>query len=518
MLKKRKRPKRGTRGKSGYLVSRSAKREAPYDTGGHGRLLRGWNPGISGPNANVLYGAADMRDRSRDLTRKFPLLIGAYDTISSNIVGTGIRALSKARDAEIRRYITDVWEDWCHHCDVEGVNHLAAILDMAVRQRYEAGEVFLRFVPADPDDGLEVPLQIVMLEAEQVPYSKTEVLPNGNYIIAGVEFNAQGRRVAYHIYNHHPAEGTLRLDYLDTVRVEAAEVLHYFKPLRPGQVRGIPECFAAQVTARNLMVYDDAELLKKQNASLNMGFITSPSPDEILGASVAGGENDPDAGPGEAVLPMEAGTMLALNPGEDVKFNDPAESGSSYEPFRNGALRSIAASMSMTYEEFSLDFSKVNFSSIRAGLNQSQRKYRKEQQRLINMVCIPLRRRWFETAALAGVFNFPDYADNRRDYERVQFQPPGWAYVNPLQEVNAKAKEVEAGFKSREQIVAEMGYDVEEVDASIKRDQDRAEEMGLKLALTGGEADPMKELGEDIADISRAIKRFKHKMELKNAA
>lgn len=80
----------------------------------------------------------------------------------------------------------------------------------------------------------------------------------------------------------------------------------------------------------------------------------------------------------------------------------------------------------------------------------------------------------------------------------MQFQPPGWAYVNPLQEVNAKIKEVESGFKSREQIVAEMGYNVEEVDESIKRDQERAKDMGLELTFTGGETDPMKELGEDI--------------------
>lgn len=468
--------------------------ESQYDTASNGRINRSWIPGISGPNAMLIAGASDMRDRSRDLTRKFPLLNGAYDTIASNIVGTGIRALSKTQDEGLRKLIAATWDEWCRYCDVEGVNHWAAILDMAVRQRYESGEVFIRFIPIDPDLGLTVPLQIQMLEAEQVPYYKNEKLPNGNIIIAGVEFDELGRRVAYHIYKKHPGEINLYGGTSETMRVGASEILHYFKPLRPGQVRGLPECFAAQATARNLMIYDDAELIKKQTASMAMGFIVTPDVDGAFNSDA----NDPDAGPGEAVAKMEPGSILALEPGEDVRFNNPAESGSSYEPFIKHTHRGLAASINMSYEEFSLDLSNVNFSSIRAGLNQSQRKYRKEQGRIINMICMPVWRAWFDIAVLAGVFNITDYSDNRSEYNRVQFQPPGWAYVNPLQEVNAKIKEVEAGFKSREQIVAEMGYDIEEVDLAIQRDQDRAERLGLKLSISGGDADPMKELGEDI--------------------
>lgn len=351
----------------------------------------------------------------------------------------------------------------------------------------------MRLIAADPDAGLEVPLQIQVLEAEQIPYAETKLLPDGNYIIAGVEFDPGGHRVAYHVYKNHPAESVLYHGPNDTVRVDASEILHYFKPLRPGQVRGIPECFAAQATAHNLMIYDEAELIKKQASSLVMGFIVTPDPDGIYNAN----KDDRDADPGEAVAKMEAGTIIPLEPGEDYTLSDPAESGSSYDSFRKGALRSIAASLNMTYEELSLDLSGVNFSSIRAGLNQSQRKYRKEQQRIINMICLPVWRKFFETAMLAGVFDFTGYADNRREFERVQFQPPGWAYVNPLQEVNAKIKEVEAGFKSREQIVAEMGYDIEEVDQSIKRDQDRAEDMGLNLSFKVNDAGLAPEPVED---------------------
>lgn len=466
--------------KRGFLSGIFKRSDEPvYDTGGNGRRMRGWIPGITGPNSMIVNGAAEMRNRSRDLTRKFPLMNGAYDTISSNIVGTGVRALPKATNKSDRQIIKEAWDEWCSECDVDGVNDFGLMLDLAVRQRYEAGEVFFRHRPCRVEDGFFIPYQIQMLEAEYVPYEMNMILANGNVILAGVEFNKLGRRVAYHMYKNHPGDNVVYTDSFQTIRVPADEVLHYFKPLRPGQVRGIPECFASQAKARDLMIYDEAELAKKQTASLMAGFIISPAGEGMLNEDA----DDIDADPGEAISKLEPGSMMTLEPGEDVKFNNPVESGSSYEPFMRNTHRSLASSLNMTYEEFSLDLSGVNFSSIRAGLNQSQRKYRKEQKRLIHMVCLPVWKKFFETAVLAGIFDFVGYEDSPRDFMRVQFQPPGWAYVNPLQEIQAKKEEVKAGFKSRAQVVAESGYDVEEVDELIKQDADRASEMGLHFDI-----------------------------------
>ena len=41
---------------------------------------------------------------------------------------------------------------------------------------------------------------------------------------------------------------------------------------------------------------------------------------------------------------------------------------------------------------------------------------------------------------------------------------------------------VRCGFKSRAEVVSEMGYDVEEIDAEIAADNERARELGLNLA------------------------------------
>lgn len=40
---------------------------------------------------------------------------------------------------------------------------------------------------------------------------------------------------------------------------------------------------------------------------------------------------------------------------------------------------------------------------------------------------------------------------------------------------------VRNGFKSRAEVVSELGYDVEEIDQEIAEDQRRASEMGLSF-------------------------------------
>ena len=46
----------------------------------------------------------------------------------------------------------------------------------------EAGEVFLRLRRRLPSDGLRVPLQIQVIEAELCPHTYDRQLPNGNKV------------------------------------------------------------------------------------------------------------------------------------------------------------------------------------------------------------------------------------------------------------------------------------------------------------------------------------------------
>ncbi|MNC79656.1 hypothetical protein D3C75_1321920 [compost metagenome] len=57
--------------------------------------------------------------------------------------------------------------------------------------------------------------------------------------------------------------------------------------------------------------------------------------------------------------------------------------------------------------------------------------------------------------------------------------PQGWAYIQPVQDVQARRMEVQAGFASRSEMVLRTGYDAETVDAENAADLARATTLGL---------------------------------------
>lgn len=442
---------------------------------GRGRM-RGWIATSSGPNTAIIYSLDELRRKSRDLTRNFSYMNGAYETIASNIVGSGINVLPRHDDCGLCAKLQELWNEWQSDCDISGTNNLSSLLSLAVRERWEAGEVFLRFIP---DDRGVVPLKLMLIEAEQCKLDENHANEKGK-TVGGVTLDAKGRVVSYTFYKEHPGESLVTKDFMQTVEIPAEEICHYFKQIWAGQVRGIPEAFATLLKSREMLEYDEAELNRKKLAAMMAAFVITQNPEGVLNSD----DDDVDAGPGEAVAEITSGTITTLAPGEDIKFNPPAESGSSYEPFIQQNLRAIANSVQLTYEEFSNDMSKANFSSIRAGLNITQRKHRQEQNRLIHQI---LRRVWQEFvkyAVISGAIevDLREYNENPEHFHRARFQAPGWPYVNPQQEVAAQKEKVLCGFASRSQIVSENGGDAAEVDAQIALDNERAEKLGLKFS------------------------------------
>ncbi len=175
----------------------------------------------------------------------------------------------------------------------------------------------------------------------------------------GIEFNRLGQREAYYLFREHPGEGS----FGESVRVPANDVLHIYKPLRPGQIRGIPWLSTVLLKLYELDQYDDAELVRKKTAAMFAGFITRLDPEaNILGEAQANEH-------GVALSGLEPGTMQLLDPGEDIKFSEPSDVGGSYEAFMKQQLRAIAVGTGITYEQLTGDLTGVNYSSIRAGVS-----------------------------------------------------------------------------------------------------------------------------------------------------
>ena len=266
-------------------------RSAPAPVHPAGRCTRpraregGRSPGgraIPAALATTFATGHDLRVKSRDLVRRNAWAGSAVDAFVTNCIGTGIKPQSIATDAAFREAVHALWWDWCAEADADGVTDFYGLQALACRAMLEGGECFVRLRVRRPEDGLAVPLQIQLLEAEHVPLTFNTTLPSGNLVRGGIEFDRLGRRVAYHLTRAHPGDPVMRPRDHDLVRVPADRIAHLYRPLRPGQIRGEPWLARALVKLDELDQYDDAALVKAKVAALFTGFVVSPDPEDAV--------------------------------------------------------------------------------------------------------------------------------------------------------------------------------------------------------------------------------------------
>ena len=443
------------------------------------RRLRGWNPPLENINALVASGGPRLLARSRELVVTNGYAANACEAFAANLVGDGIKPSSLIADADLRERVQKLWLAWTDEADADGLTDFYGLQAMVAREMFVAGECFVRLRPRRAEDGLLVPLQLQLLQSEMLPFEKTETAPSGNRIRCGIEFDAIGRRVAYHFRRRHPGDSTdQRVAVPDTVRVSADDVLHIYRPIDAGQIRGLPHMAPAMVRLFLLDQYDDAELDRKKTAAMFAGFITKTAPeDPMLGET----EADLD---GAAIASLEPGTMQVLLPGEDVKFSSPADVGSSYEAFQYRTLLAVSASLGLPYHLVTGDVRQANYSSLRAELVEFRRRIGQLQHGVMaHQLCRPIWQRWLETAVLSGAIDI----DDRARVHPVHWIPPRWDWVDPLKDIQAQVLAMEAGLTSRRKVVEATGYDIEEIDRENAADGERARDLGLSYRTSPGE-------------------------------
>ena len=76
---------------------------------------------------------------------------------------------------------------------------------------------------------------------------------------------------------------------------------------------------------------------------------------------------------------------------------------------------------------------------------------------------------------------------NNAGYKAVKWIPQGFDWVDPLKDQESQQMAVRNGFKSRSEVVSELGYDAEEIDQEIFNDRKRAEALDLHFDSDVGE-------------------------------
>lgn len=467
-----------------------------YDAAGSGRRMRGWTPTTSGPN-KALVGLQNIRNRSLDVNRNDWAGEASTRRWTTSLIGVGITPRLRSSVPKGRRpLVKDLWDRWVEVADADGVLNFYGLQTLAVRSWLTSGEVFIRKRVRRMDFGMEVPLQIQLIEPEYVPLFDSDTwpgMPKGNTIRSGIERDSRGQRVAYWMHREHPSDGMVNLQNL--LRIPANEISHLYEPARPGALRGVPGLAPVLARLRNIADFDDAVLERQKLANLFVAFVTRGANIQDLDALT--GVEDEEGADGSKTLGMSPGIIQELGIGEDVKFANPPESGTGFGEYMRNQHLGTSAGAGLPYELMTGDIKEVSDRTLRVIINEFRRFAEQRQwQIVIPQMCQRVRNWWTDAAYLAGHISEAEIEPVRV----VEWSPHGWAYIHPVQDPQGKKLEVEAGFRSRSSVVGERGDDPEATDderaADDKREQDlkigaysEAEKLANAPAPAKGDAD-----------------------------
>jgi lambda family phage portal protein len=438
-----------------------------FDASAGGRRWEG-SQSFGWINSEIAAAAGRVRLRASYAARNNPWASNAVGAIVANAIGAGIVPRSAHPDPAVRAEIGRRWSTWTDRSDADDTGNFYAQQALAVRAMVESGECFAMLIVTE--GGLKVRL----LDADMVAADLSRELSDGARIVQGIELDAAGKRVAYHVRRERPDVPTFSTDL---VRVPADAMAHLFQPLAPGQIRGLSWLAPVLLRLHELDLYEDAQLVRQKVSALFAGFILDPS------GAAAGFEGT--TVDGVMTTGLEPGTLKVLPPGYDVKFSDPAEIGDGVA-FVKLQLRSIAAGLGVPDYLLTGDLSEANYSSLRGALVEFRTRLEQLQYgTIVHQLCRPIWHAWLLNEVLAGRL-----AGDLEALAAVEWIAPAQAWVDPQKDADAAATLLAQGLTSRRKVVASMGWDVEELDAEISADRDRARSLNLSFPFPAPASSP----------------------------
>lgn len=452
------------------------------------RQTRGWRARIRSANADSAQ-RKTLVARSRDAAMNLPLATALIDRRVTFVVGTGMMAIPQL-DAERLGLTADdaaaltaqIMRDYDRYMsstdpDAERVATGYELQEVVLRGRLESGDILgIRTMP-DKQVGRRTQTAWKLIEGDRIvsPASHTEGekhAASGAVVVHGVELDAYGAAVAYHVLKKAPSALAAGRVANDTVRIpawgertglpNAVLVMH---KKRAEQARGVPILAPVLETLKQVSDLTEAELFAAVMTAMLAIVYKSPGAGQMPEADYGTGEivqasGIPDTGSDEpkSDYRLEAGTVLEIDSEDEVSIESPGRPNPAFEPFFLGLAKQLGAALETPHEVVLLSFNS-SYTASKAALEVFYTLVRREQASLGSHWCDPAYQAWLFEQVARGRYALPGFLTDplRRElWSDVRHRGDGKISLNPAQE--AKALEIyEAhGWKTGGEITAEL--------------------------------------------------------------
>ena len=487
----------------------------------HSRELLTWHTPVISPDQQI-NPTKDLADaRGRDSVQNDGYALGAVHTHRDSIVGTNFRL--NAQPAYEVLGSDETWADEfqqvvegrfnlladSNECwfDASRKNTLTGLIRLAVGGHLMTGEVL---ATVEWLRSLDRPFSTAVQMVSPTRLSNPDGRPDERYLRRGVKTNLWGEAISYFFRMGYPNE-----PYGDSAGYQWREVparkpwgrlqvIHIVEQMQPDQTRGIADMVSVLKQMRMTKRFQDVVL---QNAVVNATYaaaIESELPSEVVYAAMGAGGSGLQAALQQYMGAMAeyAGTsnkiqidgvkMPHLFPGTKLALKPMGTPGGVGTDFEQALLRHTAAALGLSYEQFSKDYTKTNYSSARASMGETWKYMQGRKKMVADRYASMIYALWLEEELNAGNIPLPrgmTVADFYKDpVKREALLSADWigasrGQIDEMKETQAAVERIKAGFSTIEKECARLGEDYRRVLKQRAREDRLVKSLGLD-ALT----------------------------------
>lgn len=484
--------------KTGADISTDAARSAAIKMsasyfGRHGasttlNTMIGWLVGGGGAEDDIDVHGALLRKRARDLYAGGGLARSGPNTLTTNVVGWGIKPKPKI-DGELLKLSDEKRDEWERNtlrefelwaesamCDAERQQNFYGLQELAFLSMLVSGDCFALF---GMKENKRTPYQttIRILEADRVGTpesggeSQVTELENGGRIVDGVELDKEGAVVRYYITSRHPLseENSEELTYTP---IEAfgkdtgyPNILHIMTHERPEQRRGVPFVAACIEYLKQFDRYLTAELAAQVVSSMLTAFIINDADGASVGLEDSVDEEE-KVTDNDLNLELRPGAIYDLPPGKKIETVNPLRQNTAFQGFCDTFEILIGSGQNIPKEVLIHKYDS-NYTASRSALLdfwKTVRVYRRKFNQMFNQQIWEM---WLSEAVAIGRVEAPGFFDDpaiRRAWCGCMWNGVTMGHVDPRKEVEAAILRIQHNLSTEEQEAAEYnGNDWSEV-------------------------------------------------------
>lgn len=480
------------------------------------------SPHLSADGAAV-YERQTLSDRARDIVRNEPDASTAMRKSVGMVIGAGWKlqakpdadalGLTKAQARKLGKRIERVFHKWATDprmlCDARRQTDFGGLLRLMFGERRTVGEfgAVMQLRRNGPNNTLQTCINVIDTDRISSPHGQL----NDDHHRDGFDLDEFGAWYQCHVMRHHPGDIGLStaLHTWDTIPRETdygRPIMIYGRSLdRPEQTRGLSpfapliEIFAMKSKMRRAEL-QTALINAMMGAFVRSGFDPQAMA-EVLGMGASFGtqvqgwqdirgtyyENNPAEWNGTRIP--------VLAPGDSVDLNVAPRQASAFKDFTSILEQGMAAHLDVFVGQMNGNYNGLNYSTLRGAFNEVWNSVTVQRADFRVQAVQPIYVCVLDEADDNGEFDdlgfdVPPLWDNLAAWTKSDWIGPSRGNIDPEKEAKADIIAVRGGLRTRTDVLASRGKDIEDVYAQMAEEKELAAEHGVTFETTDADVMP----------------------------